>query len=227
MGLLLGLLAALTGSTKSVTVCGINSAALARPSEGASIPKVVGYVAGIALGAATLVLVLTSLGRLLLSIMPVPIQVRASLVGCWLGVLGSIQIARGPRVLPHVAWAVPKSWAAWPIVGLPVFGFVRGLAIFNHSPFVSMHATVIAWLLLADAVPTLPLILLFSAGLAMWSVVYLAVSIVRRSSTASVFDSWAPRVLTSGRQIARLEGVCLVMVGVALLAVDVAGPGLV
>ena len=57
----------MTGATKSVSVCGINSAAAARPSAGSTRLGLILYVAGLYLGALALVLAVQALGQLFAS----------------------------------------------------------------------------------------------------------------------------------------------------------------
>lgn len=137
MGLVLAILSTLTGGTKSVSVCGINAAEVAQPSRRRI--EIAAYLVSLYAGAAAVVLLFAGVGRWFVATLHLGVA-RLLAVSSMLLALGVGEMVHGPWLLPHILWAMPRAWAERPRYGLPLFGFIRGLAVLNHSPFASMHA---------------------------------------------------------------------------------------
>lgn len=116
------LLSLWTGTTKSISVCGMNGAAAARPMGSVRWGGVTGYFVGLLLGASLLVSAAIAAGTILSAVLPDQVAVPAA--GALLVALGSLELLRGDGALPHIAWAVPRTWIRWPL-GLAWFGFIR------------------------------------------------------------------------------------------------------
>jgi hypothetical protein len=217
MAILLGLVSLLTGTTKSVSVCGINSAAVAQPRIGVGYGMVACYLVSLFVGASVLVLICVGIGTTTVQAFAISPSLRERFVLVAFVVVGSAEILHGPWLFPHVAWAVPRSWARIRGLGLPLFGFIRGLSIFNHSPYASMHAWVLAMIILADSVDPLFVAAMLAAGLAFWTLAYGFGVVVYRDGLA-LFDGWTRAALLAPRRIARLDGSMLVSAGLLGLA---------
>ncbi len=122
MAIALALLSLISGTSKSVSVCGINAASVARPRAGASLLAIAAYFLGLIVGAALLVFVLTLSGVMIvtaLGIDPEGRRLAASVVAIVVGVAEAIH---GAWLFPHIAWAVPRKWAAI----IPTTAFLLG-----------------------------------------------------------------------------------------------------
>jgi hypothetical protein len=219
MEIVVGLLSLWAGSWKSVSVCGVNAAFVARPSAGARGRAIGAYVAGLLLGASTLVLALAAAGLVADTFLRAPFELRVSIVGASCVLLGAGELLRGAWLLPHISWAVPRRWAAElpPTLFLLTFGLIRGVALFNHSPFASFHAWILAIFLFYDALPVIASGLLLAIGLALWTLVY-GLAWLGRRDAQWVFDSLAARSLVATRGLGRIDGLGLLAVGALIMA---------
>lgn len=219
MEVLLSLFSLWTGSWKSVSVCGVNAAFVARPSAGAGARSIVAYAIGLWAGALTLTLTLAVAGAALNSVLAVPFEVRVRIVGSICLLLGAGELVRGAWLLPHIGWAVPRRWAATlpQIPFVLIFGLIRGIAVLNHSPFASFHAWILAVFLLHDAVPVIATGALLAIGLGLWTVTYGFAWIGTRNSRW-VLDALAARALVSTGKLGRIDSLGLVIVGAAILS---------
>lgn len=217
MGVLFGILAGLAGTSKAVSVCGINSAALLAEPRNWRSGAIVGYAAALWLGGLILIALVVALGRIVWLLVPADVELRLAGSGLALAIVGLLEMWRGPWLLPHVAWAVPRSWAESPSVGLPLFGLIRGIAVFNHSPFASMHMLLVAIFMGADSVPVLPISGAFALGLGIWSALYAVVGSRARTFTSGIVGRLTGRTLASNETVARVDGAALVLSGLALI----------
>jgi hypothetical protein len=219
MEIVVGLLSLWAGSWKSVSVCGVNAAFVARPSAGASRRAIGAYAAGLLLGALTVTIAIAVLGAAVNTALRVPFEVRATVAGTSCLLLGAGEIVRGAWLLPHIGWAVPRRWATTlpPALFLSVFGLVRGVALFNHSPFASFHAWAWVLFLLHDALPVAVSGALLALGLALWTMVY-GIVCLGRGNRQQVLDTLAPRSLATTRELGRIDGLALLAVGAVILA---------
>jgi hypothetical protein len=215
MPFLAALLALWTGSTKSVSVCGVNSAMVARPSAGASAVATLSYVVGLLAGNAALTLAVIGICAPFRALL-LPAE-REVLLGLTLIVLGGLEAVHGPRLLPHVPWAVPRKWASGTL-GLLSFGLIRGLAIFNHSPFASMHAWLLTLALLGDFFSPVVVIATFAVGLGLWSIVALG----DWATPAGRLFRWPDQILPRTVLVARADGLALAFIGTFVLAAGAA-----
>jgi hypothetical protein len=211
MPLLAAVLALWTGSTKSVSVCGVNSAMVARPSAGASSLASLSYIVGLVAGSAVLTLVVIGLCTPLRAWLP--LAQRELLLGLALIVVGSVEASHGPWLLPHVPWAVPRNWAVG-ASGLLSFGFIRGVAIFNHSPFASMHAWLLTLALLGDLFSPAVVAGSFALGLGLWSFVALG----DWAAPGGRLFRWSDRILVRTGLVGRMDGLALAFIGTFVLA---------
>lgn len=220
MQIVLLVIALFAGSAKSVSVCGTNAGAVARHSAGASRAAIIGYLIGLYLGSLALATIVNALGLIVAHALPVSLETRRLLLMAAFLIVGSIEVVRGDSVLPHITWAVPRTWAAAIRPGpfLFVFGLIRGVAILNHSPFASMHLWLLTVFLLPELVRTEQIALLFALGLAVWTVAYGCESLVRPVRRNSFFDRIALASLGRPRLIGRLDGTALLLMGTFLLA---------
>lgn len=157
-------LSVLTGVTKSVSVCGVNSAAMVASPRRRT--RTVVYLAALTIGAFTLVGALLGAGELLKTLLAVPLEARRAAAVAVMVAFALVELVRGPNGLPHIAWAVSRQIAERGLAGVIAFGWIRGVAVFNHSPFASMHALLVVVVLLPESVPAIVIALLFAAGLA-------------------------------------------------------------
>jgi hypothetical protein len=177
------------------------------------------YCVGLFLGALALTVIVSSLGELTLATVDMSLETRTMLAGLALGIVGAIEAVRGPWLFPHIAWAVPRSWASR-VPGnafFLVFGAVRGVAVFNHSPFASMHMWVVAVFLLSATAPLVVTAGAFAAGLAMWTLVYAVLSLMHLRERHEVFDRLTVSALERTRLIGRADGLGLMIVGLVIL----------
>lgn len=213
------LLTLVTGGTKSVSVCGVNSAAAARPSAGAGKTTLLVYLTGLYLGALILTGSVALIGSAIWEVVAVDPAVRRLAAAVVLTLIGATELALGPSALPHIRWAVPKAWAAAlkPAPFLALFGFVRGLAIANHSPFASMHG----WLLMVFVLPELfvPVAAagVLATGLALWTLLYIGTWWIRAGERERLFDRVTASALAVPTRVARLDAVCLLAAAALLL----------
>lgn len=197
-----------------MSVCGVNAAAVARPIGGGSATSITAYFVGLCLGALALCAGFTWLGYTLTAQLPVSLATREAILVCLLGLLGITELLGGPGRLPHIAWAVPRSWAG-SLRALPfrlAFGLIRGLAIFNHSPFASMHAWLLAVLLVPELISTMTLAVVLFVGLAVWSIVYAAIWIANSPRRSVVFENLTSRAIGSTPVVARLDAAALIVI---------------
>lgn len=219
MDIVLSFFSLWTGSWKSVSVCGVNAAFVARPSTGARARSIGAYAVGLLAGALAVTLTIASAGAALNALLAVPLQVRVALVGSSCLLLGAGELVRGAWLLPHIGWAVPRRWAA-AVPETPfllIFGLIRGLVLFNHSPFASFHAWILAVFLLHDELPMIAVGACLAIGLGLWTVAYGLAWLATRNGRW-VFDMLAARSLAATAQLGRLDGLGLVAVGAAILA---------
>lgn len=215
MGLALVLLSLWTGSAKSVSVCGVNGALAARPQGAATWKGIAGYFIGLATGAILLAAALIVVGLALSTLIPLELSTRLYVAAAILATLGIAQARAGDSVLPHLAWAVPRTWIPWRF-GLAIFGLIRGVAVFNHSPFASMHAWMLLLILFPAEQSALLLGLLLAVGLALWSLVDLLQSGGGKSRGHHLLERWSDYALTHRTIVARLDAVALIGLGVGL-----------
>lgn len=219
----LALLSIWTGATKAVSVCGVNGALAARPSHAKSNLAVASYFVGLYFGAVFLVAAVAALGVAIAAAVPVSLEARTLAAAFLLIVLGAWEAFRGDTILPHIAWAVPRTWMPWRL-GLALFGFIRGLAIFNHSPFASMHAWLVVLLMMPSQLGVLTGAALLTAGLAAWSIVSGLSAILAPRRPESLMDSLSATLLNRRREVARVDGLALVAIGCAFLLSVLARP---
>ncbi len=223
MPIVLWLLAAVAGSAKAVSVCGVNSAAILVSERRRSPIASVAYAAALLVGSVVLVGTLAVVGRVAWVAFPIPLQTRASVGAVALVIAGVAEELHGPWLLPHIAWAVPRSWAEARYIGPALFGLIRGIAIFNHSPFASMHLLLLLLLLLADAVPIAAVGLVFALGLWLWSLVYLVAESRGQEWANGLFQALTARVLTANDAVAKFDGLALSAAGCLMATVVILG----
>ncbi len=97
------------------------------------------------------------------------------------------------------------------------FGLIRGVAVFNHSPFMSMHMWLIAVVMLPEVVAPLWTASLLATGLALWTIVNAGVSVVRPHNADTLLTIATSGSLRRTDRVARLDGAGLVLLGIALL----------
>ena len=219
MGLALVALTLLTGSYKAVSVCGVNSGLVARRSAGATPQSIAVYMLGLLLGALLLTLTVAALGRSTAEFLNVPLGIRQFAVTGLLLTIGAFEVLHGAWLLPHIGWAVPRTWATTLRNGpfLFVFGLIRGWAVFNHSPFASMHAWLLAIFLLPEQIVAPIVAIILASGLALWTLAFGVASLVQPSRTESVVHAMSQRLLTATGRMGRLDGVGLCVIGGWLL----------
>lgn len=219
MSLPLTFMTLMTGATKSVSVCGINSAAAARPSAGGSRLGLILYVVGLYLGALALVLAVQASGQLFASLTALDAGTRRIAAALMAIALAGIELYRGPAALPHIAWAVPNAWAAAlrsePF--LLVFGLIRGVCIFNHSPFASMHAWLAVVFLLPSELESQWIAAALALGLALWSIAYAFRWLFRRNLADAVIGRLTSTALSSSRLVAVVDAIALIVVSIGIL----------
>lgn len=208
---IVAILVLMTGASKSVSICGVNGARMAASGAVGRRGRAE-YIVGLGVGAALLCGTIAVAGNAAANWIGISVRDRALLLAILLALLGVTEFARGPRALPHIAWAVPQSWARRPH-GMASFGFIRGLAIFNHSPFSSMHAFVLALVLLPDLLPVPLTAALMTIGLALWSVVYAFLRVAVPAQAVELFDRWTSFSLVGSPYLARIDGAMLFGLG--------------
>lgn len=130
--------------------------------------------------------------------------------------LAITEMARGANALPHVAWAVPRQVAERGVIGALVFGWIRGVALLNHSPFLSMHGWVVALVLIPEVVAPLEIAVVLAVGLALWTAIDLAHRIVRNSTFR--VDVAGAQVLVRSHVVARVDALVLLLCSGLILA---------
>ena len=98
----------LAGTAKSVSVCGLNSAAIAQPgfARGSSRLGFTSYVVGLVLGASVISVLLSTAGLLMVvPLFPSSTTREALLAFTALGI-GLAEIAKGPSILPQIRWVL-------------------------------------------------------------------------------------------------------------------------
>jgi hypothetical protein len=217
--LLLTAFALLTGTGKSISVCGINSALVARPSAGASRFGMAGYFVGLGIGALLLSVAIVTGGHYVFGLAPFGATDRRLVAGILVLGIGALETVHGAWLLPHLQWAVPRSWshALRSDPFLLIFGLIRGVAIFNHSPFASMHALILVLFLLPEVTSPLVTAFALALGLVAWSVAIAALRILDPVRKDQLLLSLTGRSLAATKQLGRLDGVALVAVGSAFL----------
>ncbi len=215
----IAILSLLTGTAKSVSVCGINSASVARPYSGARPWSIAAYALGLGLGALVLVGVVSVAGMAVFGAFPVPARARELIAACALIVVGLLEIVHGAWLFPHVAWAVPRQWAAMlgSMLFLLLFGVIRGLAVFNHSPFASMHVWLLTLFLLPMSLPAVVPAMALAIGLAFWTLVYGLLVVVRPVDHVADFRRITERSLGGTISLGRIDGVAIAVVGLVML----------
>lgn len=216
MAAVLALLSMWTGATKAVSVCGVNGALAAHPSHVRTKVAVVSYFVGLYLGAVLLVGIVAAAGSALTGAVFLSTELRTSASAVVLIVLGTVEAVRGDTILPHIAWAVPRTWMRWRF-SLALFGFIRGLAIFNHSPFASMHAWLVVVFLMPSQLGILAAAALLAAGLAAWSIALGVSAVLVPKGHLSLVDSLSAMLLDRRQAVARVDGIALVVMGCAFL----------
>jgi hypothetical protein len=208
----------LTGGGKAVSVCGVNSALVARPTAGASRWGMAGYVAGLGGGALLLSMFVTTAGRLMVAVVPISVDNRRLTCAIALVALGAIEARVGAPLLPHIQWAVPQAWSrvlrADPF--LVLFGFVRGIAVFNHSPFASMHAWILVLFLLPEATSPVAVAMALAVGLLAWSLAIASMRLVDPAGADERILNLTGRALAATRELGRIDGAALFVFGVVL-----------
>jgi hypothetical protein len=219
MTLLFTAFSLVTGSGKAVSVCGVNSALVARPSAGASRWGIAGYLVGIGAGALLLSVVVIAAGLLVFGVVPMGLADRRLACGVALIAIGALEARFGAPLLPHVEWAVPQAWSralrADPF--LVLFGFIRGIAVFNHSPFASMHAWILVLFLLPEATSLIAIATALGLGLLAWSLTVAALRVFDPTRKDERLLDLTGRALAATRELGRIDGVAIVAVGAALL----------
>jgi hypothetical protein len=217
--LLLAALSLFTGTGKAVSVCGINSALVARPSAGASRLGMAGYVGGLAIGALILSLLVVFAGGLVLRAVPIGFADRRFAAGLAIIGIGAVEALLGAPLLPHIQWAVPQAWSralrADPF--LIIFGAIRGVAVFNHSPFASMHAWLLVLFLLPEAASPLAVGIALAIGLMVWSGAVAALRVLDPMRKDRLLLDMTGRSLAATHQLGRIDGAALVVFGSVLL----------
>lgn len=210
-----------TGTTKAVSVCGVNSALAARAYARTRRFPLLVYFVGLAVGTSILVTALSSLGWTFANSFGASRHERALLFAMALVALGAYEAVNGPGALPHIAWAVPRNWVC-SVRTLGLFGVVRGLAIFNHSPFASMHAWALALILVPEYFPPLLTAATLAGGLALWTVVHWLAALTGGVTAEIVADGLSDQFLVRTPTIARIDGLALIVCGAVVLALTVA-----
>jgi len=210
----------LTGATKCVSVCGVNAAAVATPTANGRGFGIGAYFVGLFAGAFALTALVAFLGAQFFSQVAVDPQSRILIAASLMAGVGGVESIVGRSWLPHVQWAVPSTWAMRikPTPFLLLFGLIRGVAVFNHSPFASMHAWLAIVFLLHDAIPVPLISVTLASALAFWSGVYAVLAVVSPADSRLVFRRVAFRSLSATAGIARLDGIALAVCGAVLVA---------
>lgn len=215
MTIALAVLTVLTGAGKSISVCGINSALVARPSAGASRIAIAVYLIGLLLGAALLTIAIASVGRWIAEWWTISPNARRAAVGVLLLTLGALESLHGAWLLPHIGWAVPRTWVR-AIRNEPflfVFGLIRGVAIFNHSPFASMHAWLLSVFLLPEQIAPPTLAVLLALGLGTWTLAIWILGLFPTARSEPLILELTQSSLISTRSLGRLDGIALCVIG--------------
>ena len=112
--------------------------------------RVAMYTIASTLGAATMALLLGSVGAGLRLLFPtIGVEWLVGLLGVVsvLYALHELNIVRLPN--PQKGWLVPKSWQRWGrLVGNTLYGYVLGMGIFTYIPFGSFYL-LLMWELVA------------------------------------------------------------------------------
>ena len=100
---------------------------------------------------------------------------------------------------------------------LLLFGLIRGVCVFNHSPFASMHAWLAVVFLLPSELEGHWIAAALAVGLALWSIPYAFRWLFRRDLPDAVISRMTSTALGSSRVVAVVDAIALAVVSIGIL----------